>query len=100
MEGALERSEPLQHMKLKDAYLCMECDEVFSVTGRTNPSCPSCTSRSYAPLAAWVETQTHAEKKREKKSRRRALPAAVRPYVLPQLVADTDLADKARRAGM
>ncbi len=95
MEGALERSETLQHMKLKDAYLCMECDEVFAVTGRTNPSCPSCTGRSFAPLAEWVQTKKHFEKQQQKKQRRRALPA-VRPYVLPALVADNDLADKVR----
>jgi hypothetical protein len=99
MEGALDRSEPQQHLKLNEAYLCMECEEIFSITNRTNARCPSCTGRSFAPLAAWVQTHAHAEKQRAKKARRRTLPA-VRPYVLPQLVADSDLAERARRAGM
>jgi hypothetical protein len=50
-------------MKLKDALLCIDCDEVFSVgESGCNPRCPSCSSSVFAPLANWVQTWVAFEK--------------------------------------
>ena len=44
-------------MNLKDALLCINCDEVFTAVGSAcNPRCPSCASSVFAPLSAWVQT--------------------------------------------
>ncbi len=40
-------------MKLTEAFLCIDCDEVFTAHGN-NPSCPSCNSRSFAPVSGWI----------------------------------------------
>jgi len=50
-------------MNLKDALLCINCDEVFKAAGsRVNPRCPICASSVFAPLSAWVGTWTALEK--------------------------------------
>ncbi len=53
-------------MKLKSAYLCIDCDEIFEAQG-TNPSCPSCNSRAFSPLSAWVTSWGQYEKEMENK---------------------------------
>jgi hypothetical protein len=46
-------------MNLKDALLCINCDEVFTAAGSAcNPRCPSCASSIFVPLSAWVGTWT------------------------------------------
>ena len=50
-------------MNLRDALLCIDCDEVFATEGFTcNPRCPSCGSSVFAPLAGWIQTWTAFEK--------------------------------------
>ncbi len=50
-------------MELKDALLCIDCDEVFTAEGLTcNTRCPSCGSSVYARLDTWVQTWTAFEK--------------------------------------
>ncbi len=50
-------------MELKDALLCIDCDEVFAAEGLTcNTRCPSCGSSVYARLDGWVQTWTAFEK--------------------------------------
>ena len=50
-------------MKLKDALLCIDCDEIFTVEGSTcNPRCPSCGSSVFARLAGWVQSWNAFEK--------------------------------------
>jgi len=49
-------------MNLKDALLCINCDEVFTIgESPSNPTCPRCTSSAFAPLSAWVQTCTAFE---------------------------------------
>ena len=49
-------------MNLKDALLCINCDEVFTAVGSPcNPRCPSCASSVFVPLSAWVQTWTALE---------------------------------------
>ncbi len=46
-------------MNLKDALLCIDCDEVFTFEGSVcNPRCPSCASSIFVPLSGWVQTWT------------------------------------------
>jgi hypothetical protein len=50
-------------MNLKDALLCINCDEVFTAAGSAgNPRCPVCASSVFSPLSAWVQTWTALEK--------------------------------------
>ncbi len=50
-------------MNLKNAFLCIDCDEVFTIVGSPcNPRCPSCASSVFAPLSAWVQTWAALEK--------------------------------------
>jgi rubredoxin len=50
-------------MNLKDALLCINCDEVFTAAGsHGDPRCPICASSVFAPLSAWVGTWTALEK--------------------------------------
>jgi hypothetical protein len=64
-------------MKLAQAYLCIDCDEIFSVAGQTNPACPNCASRTYAPIAGWLTTEARDPSDR----------ALVRRYEFPDLAA-------------
>ncbi len=49
-------------MNLKDALLCINCDEVFTAAGcACNPQCPSCASSVFVPLSAWLGTWTALE---------------------------------------
>ena len=50
------------HMKLTNALLCIDCDEVFTVEESScNPRCPNCASSVFAPLSAWIQTWTANE---------------------------------------
>jgi len=52
-------------MKLKEMFLCIDCDEVFTSEGsRCNPQCPTCASSVFMPLSAWVQTMTAFERGR------------------------------------
>jgi hypothetical protein len=55
-------------MKLRDALLCIDCDELFTISEGSvcNPRCPNCASSVFAPLSAWIETWAGREnQKRE-----------------------------------
>ena len=42
---------------LKDAFLCIDCDEVFAIEGSPrNPRCPRCASSVFASSSAWVRS--------------------------------------------
>ncbi len=59
-------------MNLKDAFLCIDCDEVFIIGGSPcNPRCPRCASSVFAPLSAWVQTSAAFDHTQEKKVRPR-----------------------------
>ena len=45
-------------MNLKDAMLCIDCDEVFTAKEPCNPQCPSCASSVYVRLSVWVPSWT------------------------------------------
>jgi len=46
-------------LNLKDALICIDCEEVFIVQGsRCNPRCPSCASSVCVPLSSWIGTGT------------------------------------------
>ena len=46
-------------MNLRDAFLCIDCDEVFAIhDSPTNPRCPRCASSVFAPLSTWVGIRT------------------------------------------
>ena len=50
-------------MNLKDALLCVDCDEVFTAEASPcNPRCPKCASSVFSPLSAWVSTWTAFER--------------------------------------
>lgn len=42
-------------MKLKNASICLDCDEVF-VSEWTKGICPICASRASAPMSRWLPT--------------------------------------------
>ena len=49
-------------MNLRDAVLCIDCDEVFAIEGTPcNPRCPLCASSVLMHLSAWVQTWTAPE---------------------------------------
>ena len=63
-------------MKLKDARLCVECDEVyegFAVTDINKVSsermfqCPSCGSLSSLPVSQWLPTMNSLERSKSLK---------------------------------
>jgi len=39
-------------MKIQDAKICMDCDEIFPIHHET---CPACGSRSFHWLAYWIK---------------------------------------------
>ncbi len=49
-------------MNLKDALLCIDCDDVFIAVDACNPRCPSCGSSIFVPLSCWVQTLAAFEK--------------------------------------
>jgi hypothetical protein len=48
-------------MKLPEAFLCIDCDEVFIAKGNA-PRCPSCGSSAHAPLSRWVKSMEGYER--------------------------------------
>ncbi len=50
-------------MKLRDVFLCIDCDEMFTLEGSPcNPRCPGCASSVFVPLSAFVRTLTAFER--------------------------------------
>jgi hypothetical protein len=59
-------------MNLKEAFLCIGCDEVFVIGGSPcNPRCPRCASSVFVPLSAWVQTRAAFDHALEKEVRPR-----------------------------
>lgn len=48
-------------MKLRDARLCADCDEVYEAAG-LYAQCPACGSESFALISRWVPTLHDFEK--------------------------------------
>jgi NAD-dependent SIR2 family protein deacetylase len=54
-------------MKLKDTYVCIDCEEVYDklralcVGNKDVTVCPSCTSKSGILLSRWVKTMAEHE---------------------------------------
>ena len=48
-------------MKLKDARLCADCDEVYEAEG-VYAQCPACGSEAFALISRWVPTLQDFEK--------------------------------------
>ena len=50
-------------VKLKDVFLCIDCDEVFTAEGsRCNPRCPTCASSVLMPVSVFLQTLTAPER--------------------------------------
>jgi hypothetical protein len=64
--------------KLKDSYLCMDCDEIFTIDGKPGASCPSCTSRSFAPISGWITSQDLADRLHAAEDTKHRVPAVVK----------------------
>lgn len=47
-------------MKLRDARLCADCDEVYESEG-VYASCPSCGSESFSLISRWIPTVNQFE---------------------------------------
>jgi PHP family Zn ribbon phosphoesterase len=59
-------------MKLKDAFLCIDCDEVFTTEGsRCNPRCPTCASSVLMPVSAFLQTLAAPERGKDETARPR-----------------------------
>lgn len=42
-------------MRLQNAYICIDCDEVFDPIGQGGKhQCPACASMSCAPISGWI----------------------------------------------
>ena len=54
-------------MRLKDAYLCVDCDEVFTLNRASGYKCPNCGSDSYGPLQRWTGWMQDTEVERVEK---------------------------------
>ena len=52
-------------MKLKDARLCAECEEVFEAIGAV-AECPVCGSTAFCLMSRWVPTMAMYERHVEK----------------------------------
>lgn len=61
-------------MKLTDAILCLDCDEIAP----ESDSCPACTSRSVIRLATWIPPLGQVPSADVRAERRRELYAEVR----------------------
>lgn len=56
-------------MKLRDARLCIDCDEVYEAEG-TYARCPSCGSESFALISRWIPTLNQSESWLNERQRR------------------------------
>ncbi len=45
-------------MKLKDARLCIDCEEIYS----TGNQCPSCCSQAFILISNYIPTMAHFDK--------------------------------------
>jgi len=51
-------------MNIKDAFLCIDCDAVFTIEGSPcNPRCPICASSVVMPVSAFLQTLTASERR-------------------------------------
>lgn len=56
-------------MKLKDTFICIECEEIFAAgflapaEGKRVEACPSCGGAAFARLSRWVMTMSDYEKR-------------------------------------
>ncbi|MEW5745249.1 MAG: hypothetical protein AB1805_07435 [Nitrospirota bacterium] len=48
-------------MKLRDARLCLDCEEVYQAEGVLSATCPVCGSESVTLLCRWVPTMREFE---------------------------------------
>lgn len=54
-------------MRLQNAYLCIDCDEIFDPLGQGGKhQCPACTSRSCAPISGWITSWSAYDRLAEK----------------------------------
>lgn len=44
--------------KLKDLWICMDCEEVFEMRKTRSRRCPGCASAVSRPLSAWLASLT------------------------------------------
>jgi DNA-directed RNA polymerase subunit RPC12/RpoP len=59
-------------MKLRDVFLCIDCDEMFTLEGSPcNPRCPRCASSVLMPMSAFVRTLTAFERGTDEMARPR-----------------------------
>ncbi|MGA2110504.1 MAG: hypothetical protein ABSH25_22995 [Syntrophorhabdales bacterium] len=59
-------------MNIKDAFLCIDCDGVFTIEGSPcNPRCPICASSVLMPLSGFLQTLTAPERGTDKAARPR-----------------------------
>lgn len=49
-------------MKLRDARLCINCDEVYDVVGEVYGRCTACGSESFALISRWIPTVNQFER--------------------------------------
>ena len=54
-------------MRLKDAYLCVDCDEVFTLSRSSGYKCPNCGEESFGSLERWMGRMDDTEVRREEK---------------------------------
>ncbi len=62
-------------MKRTEAYLCLDCDEIYTLGAKTNAACPACGSRAKAPVAGWILSME--------------LPQRPTPFIAPAIKPDT-----------
>ncbi len=49
-------------MKLRDARLCADCEEVYEAEGCLYAACPSCGSKSFYLVSRWIPTLNDFER--------------------------------------
>jgi hypothetical protein len=72
-------------MKLRNARLCLDCDEVHDAQ-----QCPACTSESYALITRWVEAP-------ERRARARTEPPSSRAEIYRALIDSENRPSRTRR---
>lgn len=68
-------------MKLRDARLCINCDEVYEAQG-VYSRCPSCASESFRLICEWIPTVAEFERWVDE---RQGGEAAASTALLPQI---------------
>jgi hypothetical protein len=72
-------------MQLRNARLCLDCEEVHDAQ-----VCPACTSEAYVPLTRWVEAP-------ERRARSRDEPSSSRAEIYRALIDAENRPSRARR---